>query len=401
MKKQNLLVELTLLFAVLLTLGAAADAQVARKVDRIGRLGGDSILTRTDRAAQQNQVPVSSTLQAPPQVQYTVIDLGGRRAIDITESGEIVGTNYSTPERIHAAYWTGSQSAPIDLGTLPGLNSGSVAINPRREMVGNAFNNDSSVNRPLFWASPSSGPIQLPGLPVGLQGGAFDINPAGQIVGVFNSSDYSVERAVYWANSNAAPVYLPQLGPGLPLASATSINASGNIQGDACSADFGECHAVFWANSTSIPVALASPGGEFIYTDIVPADSINGAGTMVGFTYNADFSATRAVYWASSSSPAMMLSTVGEFTNTFAVSISDNGQIVGYGYDQDFSRQRPLLWPSATSQAIDLSTFFPAGSNWDLDALFANAVNNRGEIIGSGFKDGALHDFVLVPMHSN
>ena len=45
-----------------------------------------------------------------------------------------------------------------------------------------------------------------------------------------------------------------------------------------------------------------------------------------------------------------------------------------------------LLWPSATSQAIDLSTFFPAGSNWDLDSLFANTVNNRGEIIGSGIQ---------------
>jgi hypothetical protein len=97
----------------------------------------------------------------------------------------------------------------------------------------------------------------------------------------------------------------------------------------------------------------------------------------------------------------MILSTVGEFTNTFAVSISDNGQIVGYGYDQDFARQRPLLWPSATSQAIDLSTFFPASSNWDLDTLFASAVNNRGEITGGGFKDGTFQNFVLIPMHGN
>jgi len=363
MKTQKLLVQLTLLFAVLLPLGAA----------------------------QQNQA----------QVQYNVIELGGRRAIDIAASGEIVGTNYSTPERIHAAYWSGSQSAPIDLGTLPGLNSGSVAINPRRQMVGNAFSDDLSVNRPLFWASPGSGPVELPGLPAGLQGGAFDINQSGQIVGVFNSSDLSVQRAVYWPNSNAAPVYLPQLSTGLPLSSATSINASGKIQGDTCAADFSECHTVFWATSTSIPVALASPGGDFINTDMVPADSINGAGNMVGITYNADGSVVRAVYWASSSSPAMILSTIGEFTNTFAASISDNGQIVGFGYDQDFARQRPLLWPSATSQAIDLSTFFPAGSDWDLDTLFANAVNNRGEIIGSGLKDGALHDFVLVPVHGD
>jgi uncharacterized membrane protein len=400
MKKQNLLVELTLLLAVLLTVGAT-DAQVARRFDRVGRPGGDSILARPHSTAQQNPALVSSAHPAPPQVQYMLIDLGGRRAIDISESGEIVGTKYSSPERFHAAYWSGSQSAPIDLGTLFGLNSGSVAINSRREMVGNAFSDDQSVNRPLFWASPGSGPVELPGRPASLQGGTFDINPSGQIVGWFYSSDNSVQRAVYWPRNNAAPVYLRPLSAALPFSAATSINASGKIHGDSCSADFSECHAVFWARSTSNPVALASPGGDFIYTDIVPGPSINNAGRMVGLTYNADGSVVRAVYWASSSSPAMILSTVCDFTNTFAAGINDNGQIVGFGYDQDFARERPILWLCATSPAIDLSTFFPAGSSWDLDTLFASAVNNRGEIIGNGFKDGALHDFVLVPVHGH
>jgi len=62
---------------------------------------------------------------------------------------------------------------------------------------------------------------------------------------------------------------------------AQSINPSGNILGDACDADFIECHAVFWTTSTSTPVALASPGGEFIYTDFtLPGHSINGPGNM-------------------------------------------------------------------------------------------------------------------------
>src|SRR5216110_2344313 len=120
------------------------------------------------------------------------------------------------------------------------------------------------------------------------------------------------------------------------------------------------------------------------------------------FARNADFSAERAVFWASSSSPAVILSTVGEFTNAVAAGISDNGQIVGIGYNEDFSKQRPFLWPSATSQGIDLTTFFPAGSNWDLDSMFAAAINNRGEIVGSGlFTDGTVHNFVLIPVHGD
>ena len=55
-----------------------------------------------------------------------------------------------------------------------------------------------------------------------------------------------------------------------------------------------------------------------------------------------DFSAERAVFWATSSSPAVILSTVGEFTNAVATGISDNGQIVGIGYDEDFSRSASL-----------------------------------------------------------
>jgi uncharacterized membrane protein len=347
---------------------------------------------------------ITSAPQAPPQVQYMVIELGGRRANDISESGQIVGSKTSAPELYHAAFWASSQSAPIDLGTLPGLRSTAVGMNPRREIVGFASNEDFSVELSLFWASPNSAPVELPGLPAGFLSEVYDINPSGQIVGQFYSADFSVERAVFWPNSNAAPIYLRQLSDEFPLGLASSINASGNILGDACNAfSFAECHATFWATSTSTPVALASPGGEFIYTNIVlPGHAINGLGNMVGYANNGDFSAERAVFWASSSSPAVILSTVGEFTNAVAAGISDNGQIVGIGYNEDFSKQRPFLWPSASSQGIDLTIFFPAGSSWDLDSMFAVTVNNRGEIVGSGlFTDGTVHNFVLIPVHGH
>ena len=402
MKKQDPLAGLTLLFAVLLTLGAA-QAQVSKKFDRIGSLGNDRILTGTDGAAKQNQPLAPAAPQEAPQVQYRVIELGGRRANDISQSGQIVG-NEEFPSGVrHAAFWPCSRSAPIDLGTLPSLGSVAEGINPRREIVGYAFTDDSSVELPLFWASPHSAPLELQGLPPGLLSEVYDINPSGKIVGQFFSADFSVERAVFWPNSTAAPAYLRQVSYEFPLSVASGINASGNILGDACATGFVECHAAFWATSASTPVALASPGGDFIYTDIdLPGHAINGAGNMVAHAYNADFSAFRAVFWASSSSPAVILNGVGEFTNTFAAAISDNGQIVGTGYNEDFSKERPFLWPNCTSQAIDLSIFFPAGSDWDLDSLFTAAVNNRGEIIGSGlFKDGTVHNFVLIPVHGH
>ena len=177
---------------------------------------------------------VTSTPKAPPQVRYMLIELGGRTVFDISQSGQIVGNKQFAPGLRHAAFWPSSRSAAIDLGTLPGLNSVAKSINPRREIVGIAFNDDFSVERPLFWASPNSAPVELPGLPAGLAGEVYHINPSGQIVGQFFNADFSVNPAVFWPNSNAAPIYLHVLSNELFASVATSINDSGNILGDAC-----------------------------------------------------------------------------------------------------------------------------------------------------------------------
>ena len=359
-----------------------------------------SLFAVTLASGQSMQSAVDAP-QASPQLRYIVIDLGARVANAISESGRIVGTTLFGGE-IHAAYWDNSQSPPIDLGTLPGFTSSFAAdINPRREIVGAA--GSFPTFRPLFWASSQSAPVELPGVPVGLFGAAGHINPVGQIVGTFNSEDFSVQRAVFWPNSNAAPIYLPELSNELPHSIAAVINASGNIIGDGCDADFVECHAAFWASSTSTPVALASPGGQFIYTDIGLSGGVgselNNAGRMVGFAYNADFSETRAVFWASSTSPAVILSTAGEFINGGAEAISDRGQIVGNAYNSDFSDLHAFIWPSSTSQGIDLNTVIPSDSGWELQ--HASDVNNRGEITGFGVLNGARHAFVLIPVHGS
>src|SRR5262249_44703043 len=141
-----------------------------------------------------------------------------------------------------------------------------------------------------------------------------------------------------------------------------------------------------------------------IYTDIgfssgfSVAPGLNNAGSMVGYAYNADFSATRAVFWANSSSPAVILSTTGEFSNGTAEGINENGQIVGTAYNGDFSDFHAFIWPSSTSQGIDLNTLIPPDLGWEL--VVARGINNRGEITGAGFLNGALHAYALIPVHS-
>jgi probable HAF family extracellular repeat protein len=382
MNKANIL-RLTVAFATLVTVIIASGQ---------GRPG----------AVKAPQVP-----RAAPQVQYTVIDLGTDGVGNqITDSGRIVGSiNFGGPDR-DAAFWPTPQSPPIDLGTLPGFTgSRGFGVNPRGEIVGYALAAYPVLSaRPLFWASTQSAPMELPGLPVGLAGLADAISPVGQIVGVFFALDFSVSQPVVWPRSNAAPIYLAELSETLRFGAAISINAVGNILGDGCDQDHVECHAAFWANSASAPVALASPGGEFIYTDVAltggtVAPELNNAGSMVGFAYNPHFSATRAVFWASSSSPAVILSTAGEFTNGGAEGINDQRQIVGTAFNSDFSDAHAFLWASPTSQGIDLNTVIPPGSGWEL--IVARSINNRGEISGAGLLNGEQHAVALIPVHGS
>src|ERR1051325_6740540 len=120
-----------------------------------------SLFAATLAPGQSMQSSVDAP-QAPPQLRYNVIDLGGRVANAIGESGRIVGTKLFGAE-IHAAFWPNSQSPPIDLGTLPGFTQSFPAdINPRGEIVGAA--GFFPTFRPLFWASSQSAPVELPGV---------------------------------------------------------------------------------------------------------------------------------------------------------------------------------------------------------------------------------------------
>jgi probable HAF family extracellular repeat protein len=361
------------------------------------------LLTTVTIASGQGTRGTAKPAQAPSQVQYMVIDLGvDGIANDILDSGRLVGSkNFGGPQR-HAAFWPKIGSLPIDLGTLPdGFGSRGFGINPQGQMVGYDFPPDFSGSRPLFWARSQSAPTELPGLPAG-SAIAFDINPAGQIVGLF--ADDSGASPVFWANSNTPAMYLPGVSDQFPNGQAFSINASGNIVGVACNAEFTECHVAFWADSMSTPVALASPDG-FISTDLglssdfTVAHALNNAGSMVAFAVSADGSETRAVFWANSSSPAVILSASDEFPNGTAEAINNKGQIVGTAYNNEFSAFHAFFWPSPTSQGIDLNTVIPPDSG--LEIAIARSINNRGEIAGAAYPNGQppAHAVLLIPVH--
>src|SRR5947208_6650827 len=65
-------------------------------------------LSATADEPRRTFITSTSTPQAQPQVQYMVIELGGRRANDISQSGQIVGSKVFAPGPYHAAFWPSS-----------------------------------------------------------------------------------------------------------------------------------------------------------------------------------------------------------------------------------------------------------------------------------------------------
>jgi probable HAF family extracellular repeat protein len=332
-----------------------------------------------------------SETQAEKVQRYIVIDLGqagvDSRAESVNARGQIVGNNGS-----HGAYWAGTNSAPLDLGTLGSgntTNSAASAINNRAQIVGVAFSDDFSRVRAVFWANSNSLPMDL-GTLGGETSAADALNQRGSIVGQADTSN-GLTRAAFWANGGAPAVMLADLGG--DFSQALGINEPGRIVGDGSDTS-GNFQALFWVGSNAAPVSLATLGGDFTNTF---AGAISENGQIVGAATTADFSVSHAVSWDKSTEPAVDLGALsGGLSNSEALAVNNRGDVVGDAFNEEGSVNHAVLWSDATSPAVDLNTRIPANSGWVLEV--ATGINDAGVIVGHGIINGDSHAFALLPM---
>jgi probable HAF family extracellular repeat protein len=180
-------------------------------------------------------------------------------------------------------------------------------------------------------------------------GAAYGINASGQIVGTSGSN------AVLWQNGA-----MTTLGTGV----AYGINASGQIVG------FSGSNAVLWQNGAMTTLGTGAAYG------------INAFGQIVGSSNGG------AVLWQN-----------GTMTNLgsgfVANAINASGQVVGgtapFGlYDPG---GRAFLWQNGT--LTDLDQLIPGNSGWTITN--ADAINDTGQIVGSGVHNGRQRAFLLTP----
>lgn len=260
----------------------------------------------------------------------------------------------------------------------------------------------------------------LPPPPSGSFSGA-GLNNEGQIVGTVLKPGYDYSLAVY---SNGA---FQSLG-GSPNASATAINDAGQIAGDqvrgfqaffysggtftnigvlpgdGISAARGIApngdvlavsigspglayHPVLFSNGTLTPVA----GSTGLSSEV---SGINSKGQVVGSEFIVKGSGVgEAVLFSGGQAQLLGFLPGSGVSESFANAVNDSGVIVGGNLNSIYARA--FVDYSGTG-LVDLNSLLVNGSGWVLED--ASAVNNEGQIAGSGLYQGRNEAFLLTPV---
>ncbi len=185
-----------------------------------------------------------------------------------------------------------------------------------------------------------------------MYGVAAYVNESGQVVGAsgscapFNTNSFlylNEDRAMFW-ESNGRPHELPSLG------------GAGGIAGN---------HAC----------------------------SVNNLGEAVGHSELTNNTTFHATFWPKVNKVVDLGTLEGDY-GSLALGINDSGIVVGASLDAAFN-PRAFVWQQNT--LTDLNTL--VNENAGIYLLFAESINNRGEIVGFGATiAGEVHGFQAIPV---
>jgi len=359
-----------------------------------------------------------------PRYDVVILDtLGGTQggANSINNRGWVVGlANLPGDQTAHATLWLRGRT--IDLETLGGPNSAVSwpVKNNRGEIVGISETADvdplgETFSCAAFFGTPHTGhsclgfrwrdgvmrPLPTLG---GNNGYATAENDRGQIVGWAENTIHDGTcthplqvlqfRAVVWGPKDDDIHELPPLGDD-PTSAATAINDRGQAVGisgpcDRARGRFSARHAVLWQDGTV--TNLGDLGGIAWNTPT----AINQQGDVAGFS---DFPGddagginAHAVLWPRGGK-IQDLDVLDGDAISLAFGIDEHGRVVGQSIGANGSRA--FLWENGVLK--NLNDLVAPGSPF---LIYANDINERGEIAGQGCSDcasGATFAVKLIP----
>jgi glutaconate CoA-transferase subunit B len=284
----------------------------------------------------QENVPFIWTSHDGIQMLPLLDGLANATAWTLNDRQQVVGFAGNSEGDTHAVLW--DRGTVRDLGTLPDDNSSHAdGINNRGQIVGvsDLVEGDATTrSRPVLWEKGRAHALPLGDYP---SGRATQINDKGQIIGFVTSAadpdDLFQALPALW-DKGGLTVLAPLPGS---YGSAWDINDKGQVVGFAGAAD-GTSHGFIWEKGV-----MRDPG-------------------------------TRG----------------GSFTALWAV--NNKGQAVGESTDADEVDHAILVENGVIN---DLNNMIRADLGWVL--LFADGINERGQIAGTGLLNGEVRSFLLTP----
>ncbi len=223
------------------------------------------------------------------------------------------------------------------------------------------------------------------GVPEGaLSSYGSSINNGGQIVG-YSRNIFGQSRA-FLTSLDDPGVFVPIPSLGGANNAALDINNDGSTVG--WSQTGGNRYHGFISREAGTVIDLGTlPGGTFS-----SAVAINDRGQVVGYSGTAS-EVVLAVRADPLTYELEILPTLAGAHSSFATDINLEGLVVGYAVIHG-SMERGFLYDESRG-VIDLNDLITTDSGWIIQR--AQAVNDRGQIVGTGIFQGVSRGFVMTP----